>query len=504
MNINRISHIFLFLLLVLSVLAGAGYAQTGVIAVECVDSAGQPLKDVRVMILSLNGEKPKDGKSDRSGTALFEKVPDGVYRVVGRKKDYAPALYEYASVRSSRESATLTLKPGLDAKLYFEDPERIRKSFELTEQGIAASKAGRYADAEKALLEANELEPSSAQALYYLGLYYLQVKDFDKGEELLRKASKLAEMFASLPSVEGKLDPETHKTIYNDAQRLLQNIEPLKGQMALQDKQYDKAVAIFGDAVKKDPNSAEMHFQLALALTYVEKYTEAVSSIDEALRLKPGEKQYADLKTQIEIRQQNAAIKRAQGLLDEGIKLLENGTPSEAIVKFQGALEHVSEDMQAPIWRQIGKAQVELKQTDAAAESMTKAAELASEKDAPVYWEELARFYLGSKNYEAALDALTRPGARKGESPENVLMDLFAKSRDKDAKLAEAALERVIHLDSKNAEAHFLLGQMYYADGQEMDARSKELLTKYIETGKDPEKLGLAKDMLVIIGRRSK
>ena len=64
--------------------------------------------------------------------------------------------------------------------------------------------------------------------------------------------------------------------------------------------------------------------------------------------------------------------------------------------------------MQAPIWRQIGKAQAELKQTDAAAEAFTKAAELASEKDAPVYWEELARFYLGFKDYEAALDALTR------------------------------------------------------------------------------------------------
>jgi hypothetical protein len=45
---------------------------------------------------------------------------------------------------------------------------------------------------------------------------------------------------------------------------------------------------------------------------------------------------------------------------------------------------------------------------------------------------------------------------------------------------------------------------MYYADGKEKDSRTKELLTKYTEIGKDATKLGNAKDMLVIISKRTK
>jgi hypothetical protein len=45
---------------------------------------------------------------------------------------------------------------------------------------------------------------------------------------------------------------------------------------------------------------------------------------------------------------------------------------------------------------------------------------------------------------------------------------------------------------------------MYYADGKEYDKRTKELLTKYTEIGKDPDKLSSAKDLLIMVNRRSK
>jgi len=65
-------------------------------------------------------------------------------------------------------------------------------------------------------------------------------------------------------------------------------------------------------------------------------------------------------------------------------------------------------------------------------------------------------------------------------------------------------MEKVIKADPDNADAYFDLGQMYYADGKEKDSRTKELLTKYTEIGKDATKLENAKNMLILINRRNK
>jgi len=504
MKTNRILPIFIFFVLLFLCIAGSGYAQSGAIAVDCFDASSQPLKGVTVWILPLDGSQSKDEKSNNQGAAVFENVPDGVYRIVGRKEDYAPAMYEYVSIRSSQESVSLTLNSGADTKFYFEDPALIGRSYELLQQGINASREGQYAEAETALIQANELEPSNAQALYYLGVFYVQIQNFEKAGEFLEKASEVADLFAALPPVEGKDGPAGHKQTYNDAQSLMKNMLLIQGQLALQEKQYDKAVDVLTEASKNDPNNSEVFYQLALALAYAEEFDEANNAIETSLQLNPGDKKYTDLKSQIAARKENAAIRNAQALLNEGNKLFETGIAAEAILKYREALDMLPEDKEALVWRQIGKARVEMEQTDAAAEAFIKAAELAPEKEAPVYFEGLAQFYLEAKKHEEALDALTHPKALQGGSSEKVLMDLFAKTRNKDPKLAEVSLERVIQANPENDEAHFLLGQMYYADGQEMDVRTKELLTKYIEIGQDPNKISLAKDMLVIVDRRSK
>jgi cytochrome c-type biogenesis protein CcmH/NrfG len=130
--------------------------------------------------------------------------------------------------------------------------------------------------------------------------------------------------------------------------------------------------------------------------------------------------------------------------------------------------------------------------------------ELSPENNTADYLNTLARFYLESKKYEKALDALTDPRSLGSGSLEKVLLDLVEKSKNSEPKLAEAALERVIKADPANAETYFTLGRMYYADGKEMDSRTKELLTKYVEIGQDPNNVGQAKDMLTIVDRRSK
>ena len=69
--------------------------------------------------------------------------------------------------------------------------------------------------------------------------------------------------------------------------------------------------------------------------------------------------------------------------------------------------------------------------------------------------------------------------------------------------LAAAALERVIKLNPANINAYYELGRLYYMD-KANDKRTKELLTKFSETGTDPDKLEDVKGMLLIINRRNK
>ena len=124
--------------------------------------------------------------------------------------------------------------------------------------------------------------------------------------------------------------------------------------------------------------------------------------------------------------------------------------------------------------------------------------------EAAGYLNVLARFYLESGKFDEALDALTDPRSLGSESPIKVLQDLVEKSKDSEPKLAEAALERILKADPSNAETYFTLGRMYYADGKEMDRRSRELLARYIEIGQNPDNVSQAKDMLTLIDRRSK
>jgi thioredoxin-like negative regulator of GroEL len=107
---------------------------------------------------------------------------------------------------------------------------------------------------------------------------------------------------------------------------------------------------------------------------------------------------------------------------------------------------------------------------------------------------------MDAKKCDEAVDFSTDPKSTNAE------LDLlaFAKNwKDKQPKCSEVALERVLKINPENIDAAFELGQMYYLD-KDNDRRAKELLTKYAEKGKDPEKLESIKGMLVIINRRTK
>ena len=478
------------------------FAGDSTLNVKCVDSSGNPIEKVKVEIFNLAERKMKDEKSDKQGIAEFKKLDDGVYRVWGRKDNFAPALYEFVVLKQSEESVTLELNPGEDKKFYFEDPAITQTAMQFSRQGLEAYKQQKFADAEKLFNQSLELDPSNPETLYYLSVALIQQGKFDQSEKSLNRTAEIVKAFMSLPTQPGQEGTNPYQQIDAGVQQLLKNLPGIRAETALKNKDYDAAVAAFKEGLKVNPDNPEYYANIAIALTNAKKFDEAIPYIDKAIQLKPDEKEYTDLKQKIAARQENSRLEQAQAIMDEGNKLLENNDAAAAVKKFEEALTMVPEDKQSPLWRQLAKAREKLDQSDAAVEAYKKALELAPAESVGSYRNAYAQYYLDKKEYEKAIDVLANPKTAGSDSVEDILMSLANSSKDNNPALAEAALERIIKGDPKNAEAYFEIGRMYYADGKEKDVRAKEVLEKYVEIGQDEQKIGSAKDLLIMIDRR--
>lgn len=498
MTNNRYRMIFVFgvFFLMLS-FTPPDFAADNSLQVICVDSSGNPLPNVKVVIYHLNSQKSKDKKSDDKGIADFAKLDNGVYQVVGRKDGFAPALYEYAVLKDSPQPITLKFTAGADKKLYFEDPSVSQRAATLWQQGLDAYKASKPADAEKLFRESIDLSPSNPYALYYLALANWQQSKFAEGVELLNRNIKLTEALMAAPQQPGQPDPKTCEQINAGSRQVLRKMPEFQGNDALQHRQFDAAVTYFTEALKTDPDNPDLYYDMAVAFGNANKSDEALKSIDKAIQMRPTEKAFSDLKNQLVARKGRMVLEKAQAIMDEGNKLLESDNAADALKKFEEARNMVPQDIQSPVWRQVARAQAKLNQPDAAIESFKKSIELAPADKVGEFRSAFAQFYIDSKKYDEAVDVVEPLGTAK-------LVDFARRTKDKEPQFAKVALERVIKTDPQNIDAYFDLGELYYIDGKEKDSRTKALLTKYIELGKDADKLEKAKNMMVIINKRSK
>jgi tetratricopeptide (TPR) repeat protein len=499
MNSCRYLFVCIFSLSVLS-FALPLYAE-GTLQVKCLETSGTPSQNAKVVIVNLINQKAKDKKSDAQGAAEFAKLEDGVYRVFARKDGFVPALFEFALLKGSSESVTLNLVAGADKKLYFEDPTAEQRANQFLQQGLENAKQSKYEEAEKLFSQVLEINPSSVETLYFYGAASMQAAKFDGAVELLNRAARIADTLKTLPSAVAA-NPNPYEAASRNAKQLLKQMPTYKGEYFLRQKNWDMALKVFTEAIKDIPDNPDNYSNMALALANIGKLDEALASLDKAIQLKPDEKSYVDLKNRIALKKENAAIEKAQAIMLEGNKLLQDGDAAGALKKFEEAKSMIKEDRQAPLWMQIGKAQAKLNQEAAAVAAYKKSLELAPADKLGEYRKAFAQFYLDGKRFDEAIGVLADPKAEG--SPEQALMDLAKAWKNSEPNFAIAALEKAIKLNPANADTYFNLGQLYYIEGKSKDSRTKELLSKYLEIGKDADKIQGAKDMLVIINKRSK
>lgn len=502
MKINRFKYSVLsFLSISILFLALPGHAENGTLQVKCLEGTDSPSQNARVVAFNMHTQKAKDKKTDAQGLAEFTKMDDGAYRIIVRKEGFAPALHEFAVLAGNTETVTLNLAAGADRKLHFEDPAAEQQALQLLQQGLDLAKQDKYAEADKLFIQSLEIKPSSPETLYYYGAASMQEGNFDKAVDLLNRAVKVADALKTLPSM-ANANPNQYEIISRNGQQLVKQMPTYRGEQALRQKKYDEAIKIFGEAIKASPEVPDNHFNLAIALTNTGKVDEALVSIDKAIQLKPGDNSYAEMKKKIVARKEQLTLEKAQALMNEGNKLLQDGDAAGALKKYEESKSMIKEERQAPLWMQIGKAQGQLKQDAEAVASFKKSIELAPKDKIGDYRSAFAQYYIEAQKYDDAIEVLADPNAQT--SAEQTLLDLAKTWKNKQPSFAIAALEKVLKLSPANADAHFDLGQLYYIEGKSKDARTKELLNKYLEIGKDAEKVQGAKDMLVIVNKRSK
>ncbi len=507
MKTKQINH-FRFALLCLSILllSLSAFAAANSLEIKCQDPSGNPIASAAVNVQEIVTSKWKgEKKSDSKGVVVFNKLDDGTYRVLARKDGFAPALYEFIPAKGGNPiSITLKFEQGdSQKKVYFEDPALVQKAQELLSQGSELLRNSKFADAEKDLKASIDIIPSNAEAMFNLSIAYIQLRKWEQAEELLKKTSELVNVLSAVPQKDGKPAP------YAD---MRQRVDALTAQLpmfrlrseadkALSDRKFDIAIQKYTEALKLQSNDPDLHYNLALAQANARKFDDAMQSIDKAIQLKPGEAAYADLKKKIGDFKENETLIKAQGVLNEGDKLFQAKDYPAALAKYEEALKMVPANKQGVIFIQIGRTQAQLEHPDEALEAFKKAIALAP--DNASYKTTLAQFYMKQKKYDEALNIYADPKAAGSQPVDQVLFKLGqTQSLQGNSEVAQLAFERALKANPENAEAYYELGMLLY-EGKKDDKRAKEILTKYLELGKDPGHLDNTKSVLVVIKRRS-
>lgn len=552
-NHFNLYHLFLVCLSLL-LLASPALSAANSIEIKCQDSAGNPIAAATVQIQQLETLKWKgDKKSDSKGMALFNKLDDGAYRIVARKEGFAPALYEFAVMKGgSSQSVTLKFEPG-DApkKLYFEDPALGQKASDLLNDALALLRTNKLPEAEKQLKAALGINPSNALAEFYLAVAYIQQEKWDLAETTLQSTSQLIGILNSLPKPKDAPQPAAYDEIGAKTKEILAQIPSMKirseGNKLLSERKFDLAAQKYVEALKTQSNDPDLYYNLAVAQANGRHFDEAMQSVDKAIQLKPTENAYADLKKKIGDFQENEILNKAQGLLEKGDELAKTNDYAGAMAKYQEALKTVPDIrqiQQAVVLAKIASTHAKLNQGEQAVAAWQKAigcvyndpvykdaldkvsefkkshpvlqpeeagklsaleaeaAKLKSKADA--YRNELAQFYMKEKKYDEALNIYADASAAGNQPVDQVLFKLGqAQSNQDNAEVAQLAFERAIKANPQNAEAYYELGMLLY-QGKKADKQAMEILTKYVEIGKDAAHVDNAKTVLVVLKRRMK
>ncbi len=200
-------------------------------------------------------------------------------------------------IRGSARRLRLLLVSGMLLCLLAAMPAGAQTPYDdiLVAQGLRHLQAENVDEALVDLLTAWEKGTKTAEKAYYLGIAYFRLTQYDRAVDFMTRAVELDPTFQEarlqLAAIHLALDRP------GEAQPLLEELAAagykpthtamLLGQVALRQKRYDAAAGYFREAAADPMLAQQAKLQEGLALSYLDRHTEARWALEQAISLNP-------------------------------------------------------------------------------------------------------------------------------------------------------------------------------------------------------------------------
>lgn len=235
-----------------------------------VDPSRKALQKVECRLVNIQTGEAASLVSDKKGEVLFEKLVPGLYQLYGQQEGFLAAKSEVLQITDQ----------DLEIKLLLPQEKVLRK---VESDGNVAFENQEYAKALGLYEEALSLAPWDATLRSNVMLSLIRLKQGDKARQVAHQAAKY-----NPAEFDGK------------RKEILAWIALEEGKLYIEEQQFDKAVAALTEAIQVNNQNAEAFYALALAHGHQRQYSEALKNIEEALKLKPDEASYVNIKKILE------------------------------------------------------------------------------------------------------------------------------------------------------------------------------------------------------------
>jgi len=272
------------------------------------DMKGEPVENAKVIIESDGTNRKFETKSNKKGEFIQIGLATGRYKV-SAEKDKVVSNVANVSVSISRPGdANLILGAAAAAEASKEMASKNAELKKAFDEGVAASKAGNYDEAVAKFKAAAELNPSCYDCYYNIAYSASQKKDYDAAEAAYKKAIEIKADYAEAYSGLANVYNATRK--FDEAAAASAKAMELTSTLGAggaaagagggnADAMFNQGVILWnagkiGDAKKQfeaanaaNPNHAEAHYQLGMALINEGNMQGAGAEFDKYLQLAP-------------------------------------------------------------------------------------------------------------------------------------------------------------------------------------------------------------------------
>jgi len=288
---------------VLLALPSAASAQTGMLRGKVTDPEGKPVEGATITISSKTVKSVRQVKSNKRGEWIQIGLYPGEYHVSAEKGD----LKAEGEARVS-----LGENPPLDMVLGRGSPDAEKQQAalqKLFDEGVAATRAGRFDESIAKFTEAVGMAPNCADCYYNIGYAHSQKQEWAKAEAAYRKAVEIkpdyAEAWTGLSNVlnqQGKteeaLAASEKATSVGGSAGGGANANALynQGVILWNQNKFAEAKEKFAAAAKADPNYAEAHYRLGMAHVNLGEMDAAIAAFEQYLKVAPDGPHAAEVK----------------------------------------------------------------------------------------------------------------------------------------------------------------------------------------------------------------